>query len=200
VIYPVVALCFLVFACYLGCRVLMPLFAIKLGASPVQIGMLMALYAVFPLLLSVYAGRIADRVGSYRPVLFGLMGYAAGLAIPVFVPTMIGLYLSAMLSGLSLVFFGVATQNLISSIGDAAARSHNVSVYGIGLAASGFVGPMLTGYLIDNHGYTSAFAVLSALVVAMAIVWFAFRRRVPRVSKPATSTTVAGVIELLSFP
>ncbi len=196
-IYPVVGLCFLVFTCYIGCRVLMPLFALKLSASEVQIGALMAMYAVFPLALSIHAGRVADRAGSYRPVLYGLIGYAVGLVLPVFMPTMTGLYLSAALSGLSLVFFGVATQNLISSIGDANARKHNVSVYSIGLALSSFAGPMFTGYLIDHHGHLTTYAVLSGLCAAGALGWFAYRRHVPRVSRPAATATIAGVVELV---
>lgn len=38
-----------------GNKVLMSLFAIDLGASPATIGLLYAMYSVFPIVLSVYA-------------------------------------------------------------------------------------------------------------------------------------------------
>jgi len=39
-----------------------------------MVGVLVALYAVFPLLLAVYAGRISDRIGVRYPILLGSVG------------------------------------------------------------------------------------------------------------------------------
>jgi len=45
-----------------GAKMLMSLDALGLGASPFQVGLLAALFPVFPLLLAVYAGKVSDRI------------------------------------------------------------------------------------------------------------------------------------------
>src|SRR2546425_5460306 len=82
-----------------GSKVLVSLAALQLGANSFMVGVLAALYAVFPLLLAVYAGRISDRIGVRYPILLGSIGITAGLVLPAphegflppfFCPTLIG--------------------------------------------------------------------------------------------------------------
>lgn len=176
---PVVLVCFLAFTSFAGSRVLMTLFAIDLGATPFMIGVLIGLYAVFPLLLSVYVGRVVDQAGSFRPVLLGTLGFGLGLLVPAAFPVLPALYVSAALGGLSLVFFSVATQYLISSFGDRETRNRNVSLYSLGLALTGMSGPMTVGLVIDHLGHVAAFIVLAGIVGAGVVVWACCRARIP---------------------
>ena len=57
---------------HIGSRVVASLLALNLGASAFTIGLLIGVYAVFPLLLGVYSGRMSDRYGARRPMLFGI--------------------------------------------------------------------------------------------------------------------------------
>src|SRR6185295_17335998 len=54
-----------------GSRVVVSLDALSMGASPLTVGVLMALYALLPVLLSVAAGRISDRIGTRWPMRIG---------------------------------------------------------------------------------------------------------------------------------
>jgi MFS family permease len=195
-----VAVCFLSFTSFSGSRVLMSLFALELGASGAAVGVLISLYALFPLLLSIIAGRVVDRVGSFRPVLYGSAGFAGALLIPFFVPTLTALYVAATLMGLSLVFFGVATQHLVSSLGGPEERNRNVSLYSLGLALTGLSGPLLAGYMIDHHGHVPAFLALSLVVVLASVLWVVMRGHVPRVAGPVTAPPARRVAELLRLP
>ncbi len=65
-IYQIMFVVLLWNSAYKGVRVLNTLYALELGATPLHIGLLLATYGVFPLLLAVKAGRIADRYGSGR--------------------------------------------------------------------------------------------------------------------------------------
>lgn len=80
-----------------GSKMLVALYAIELGASPLAIGMLISMYAVFPVVLAVYAGRISDRAGARTPMVLGSLGMAAGLLLPVFLPSMATLFVSSAL-------------------------------------------------------------------------------------------------------
>ena len=52
-----------------GSRVSVSLYALSLQSSPLTVGLLISLYSVLPMLLSVGAGRMIDRVGSVRPII-----------------------------------------------------------------------------------------------------------------------------------
>jgi MFS family permease len=98
-----VYLILLVVLCNITClrasRILVSLFAINLGAEQYVIGLMIALYALFPALLAVYSGRLSDRIGPRIPMIAGSAGLVAGLLIPYAWPTMTAL-------GISAAFFG----------------------------------------------------------------------------------------------
>jgi MFS family permease len=50
-------------------RVVLQLYALDIGANPTQVGILVASYYVCPLLLSLTAGSMGDRLGPQRPLL-----------------------------------------------------------------------------------------------------------------------------------
>src|SRR2546421_6968261 len=54
-----------------GSKVAVSLYALELGGGPFTVGLLAAMFAAFPLLLAVHAGRISDRVGVRYPILLG---------------------------------------------------------------------------------------------------------------------------------
>ena len=57
-----------------GSTVVLSLYALELGAGAATIGILVGLYAVFPALLSVTAGRLVDRRGYRVPLAPGSHG------------------------------------------------------------------------------------------------------------------------------
>ena len=57
-----------------GSRVTVTLYAIHQGASALTVGVLIAMYALFPTLLALYAGRLSDRRGTRLPMLIGSIG------------------------------------------------------------------------------------------------------------------------------
>ena len=199
-IWLVVVLSFLTFGSFVGVRVLTSLYALHLGASQATVGLLIASFAVFPLLLSVYAGRVIDKVGTFRPTLAGMAGFAVGVAVPALFPGMLALFLGALVSGAALVFFGVATQQLISSIGDASLRSRNVSYYSIALAASGLAGPLFVGFIIDHLGHRVAFAAVAVLLVLVSVAWYTWRRYVPPARRHDQAATLSGITQIFRKP
>jgi len=54
-----------------GAKILVSLSALAGGATSFQVGVLAATFAAFPLLLAVYAGKVSDRIGVKRPIVWG---------------------------------------------------------------------------------------------------------------------------------
>src|SRR5215210_8051216 len=161
-IYLIVLMCTLSHAGFGGSRVAISLYALELGASQFTIGVLMALYAICPLLLAVYVGRLADRVGPRLPMLIGVVGVVVGLLLPPLFPGLITLYIAALVLGSTFHFFFITVQGIAGGIGGSEHRARNFALVGMGFSAAGFIGPFLAGLAIDHWGHHAAFLVLAA--------------------------------------
>ena len=185
-IYAVFLIVLLNMTAYRGSKVVVTLFAMELGAPQLYIGVLVAMYAVFPMLLGLYAGKLTDRLGVRLPMIAGSVGVASGLIMPFFFPRIPALYLSAAFIGASWVFYNVCAQNLVGMLSDAESRPRNFSNYGLVMAGGSFFGPLLSGFSIDHLGHAETYLFLAIVPLISAII-VASLRGVPR-TQPKSET------------
>lgn len=152
-----------------GSKMLVALYAIEFHSSPFTIGLLISMYAIFPLLLAVYAGRVSDRFGVRWPLVLGSLGMASSMLIPALFPSMPALFLSAAMVGIANIFFHVASHNLVGSLGEAHVRTSNFGTFSLGAAISGMIGPMLVGFMVDRAGYAMTYYTLAAIAIIPGI-------------------------------
>ena len=159
-----------------GSKVLVSLFAIELGAPQFYIGVLIALYSLFPMMLALYAGKLSDRLGVRSPMMAGSAGLAFGLLLPYLNPGLPALYASAALIGASHVFYNVSVQNLVGALSGTDDRTRNFTNYGLVMAAGGFLGPLIAGFSIDQFGHAASYLVLAVgPLIPVAILVFGRR-------------------------
>jgi MFS family permease len=151
-------------------KMLVSLFAIELQASQFMIGVLIALYSLFPVVLALYAGKLTDRLGVRLPMVIGSAGFAAALLIPFLFPVLASLYASAIFVGVFHMMYNVAVQNLVGSLGGAGARARNFSNYSLAMAIGVFIGPMIAGYAIDQVGHAYGYLCVSFLPLIPALM------------------------------
>lgn len=197
-IYVVTLTTLLVQGCHMGSRVVASLLAINLGANPFEIGTLISVYSVFPLLLGVFSGRIADRFGSRRPMLIGTLVMSVGLILPFLFTTLATLYLSCMLIGTGFVFFNVSNQTLGGALGTPAERTHNFATLGLGYAAGHLVGPVLAGYAIDYLGHRYGYLIFAVMALVPVAIFMLDRRF--DIRAPQTSRERGNTLALLRLP
>ena len=65
-----------------GTRISVSLDALSRGASPAIVGLLMALFALLPMFFGIAVGRLADRIGVRRPMVWGSIGCVVGARCP----------------------------------------------------------------------------------------------------------------------
>ena len=180
-----------------GSRVIVSLDALSMGASPFTVGVLMSLYALLPMLLSVSAGRVSDRIGARWPMRIGSALIAAGAILPIAFPGFPALFASAPLVGVGFMAFQVAAQSATGEVGGAKARARNFSLLSIGFSISGFIGPLVAGFAIDHFGFRAAFAVF-ALVPLIPITVLSGRRfALPAKAAHVGTAHHGGVLALL---
>lgn len=183
-----------------GSRVLMTLFALELGAGPLETGMLFAVYGLFPFLLAVRAGRIADQFGNRALMYIGLSTFAVSLILPLFFPHLATLFVVAGLTGVTSMLFVVATQNLVGLLADAASRTRNYSWYSLGDSGGAVLGPIVVGVCIDQLGHVSAFAVLAAIPVLCLAVLHLKREFIPNTVGAKVTAQISPSRDLLKLP
>jgi len=183
-IYRILALALPNSSGFKGARVLNTLYALELGAGPFDIGLLLATYALFPLLLAVYAGKVSDRYGVRIPMVAGMSGMTLGVFLPFAWPTLPALYIAAAVTGAGFIFVQVSMQSLTGALGTGEARTRNFNLYSLAIATADFVGPVLAGFLIDLSGYVPAYLYLSLLNLLALTGLLCLLRRIPAGSKP----------------
>jgi MFS family permease len=169
-VFVVLSIVLLNMTAFRGSKVVVTLFAIELGAPQVSIGLLIATYSVFPMLLGLYAGKLTDRLGVRMPMVAGTLGVATALLVPFVFPRLPALYLSAVMIGASWVFYNVCAQNVIGLLSDAESRARNFSNYGLVMACGSFCGPMLSGFSIDHVGHARTYLHLAAVTLISALI------------------------------
>jgi predicted MFS family arabinose efflux permease len=184
---------------FVGARMTTVLFALELGASEAAVGVLMSLFALLPMLLSVSAGRLIDRVGPRRPLAVSLAGLAVSAALPFAVPGLATLYVSTTLLGVSFMYVHIAMNSVFGAHGSPEERAVNFSWLALGFAISNSIGPLVAGYAIDGFGHAPAFVILS-LFPAIGLALLSLRKRpLPRPDQgPLARRT--GVLDLLRIP
>ena len=164
-IFRIVLLSVLTHTAYKGSKVLMSLSALELGANEFFVGMIFSTYALFPLLLSVYAGKVSDRIGFRMPMLLGSIGLFAGLVLPFIWQRLEVLYVAAALIGCCYIFYTVSVQHLIGAMAEGMDRTKNYSWFSLGIGITALLGPTSAGFLIDAIGHRATFGVLAAMPV-----------------------------------
>ena len=183
--YVIVALTVLNHTAYKGSKMLISLYAIDLGASPLTIGILYSLYSFFSLFIALYAGRISDRLGPRLPMLIGSLALGCGLLMPFLWRGFGALFVSAMLIGTFYIFYSVSAQHLVGAFGAGHKRTRNYATFSLGIALTGLLGPTVTGFLIDTVGHQAAYLVLALFPVGPIVFLLFFARALPRMAEDA---------------
>ena len=199
-VYAVVLLSMLNSIGQRGSKVAIALFALELGAGAGAVGVLAALFATFPLLLAVPAGRLSDRFGVRVPIVCGSLTMAAGLVIAFFTRSVPLLFLCPALIGLGHIFFHVSIHNLVGSLGASGERTRNFSTFALGSSVAAFIGPSLAGFAIDLAGFATTFTLLACVSAASGLLVLVHRGLIPAHVRHEEEEHAKSAFDLLAIP
>ncbi|MGQ0544027.1 MAG: MFS transporter [Betaproteobacteria bacterium] len=184
---------------FVGARMSTTLFAVELQASAFTAGLLLSLFALLPMLLSVWAGRLIDRVGARRPLTGAFIALTLGNVLPYLFPSLITLYFSSTILGTAFMLIHIGMNSVFGAHGGPEQRAMNFSWLALAFSFSGSAGPLVAGYAIEGLGYGRAFLVLAAFpVLALALLLLRLHP-LPRPERAAIKGR-SGVLELFRVP
>ncbi len=149
---------------------LLPGYAKSFGLGPMGVAVLFGSYAVALLACTFPLGRLADRVGRRKPMLWGLVGLGATTILFAFSTSFPLLVLARVLQGVSAAATWVSGLALLADHFPAGERGRAM---GTAFACSNvgiLLGPPASGWLAEHAGPRSPFvlAALLALLDALA--------------------------------
>ncbi len=161
-----------------GLRIMFSLFALSLGASAFQVGLLAATYQFFSLVVAIPAGMLGDRYGARWPLVGSAVLGVLGLLVPYFLPSVPMLFLGMALCGIWAVVNLILTQSLIGAFSTKETLAQAFSNFSLVSSCSFLVGGPLAGFAIDAVGHELGFLVLVPLA-SFSLMLALFGRGLP---------------------
>jgi len=181
---------------FVGARMTATLFALDMGASPVAVGTVVALFAFLPMLLSVKAGRLIDRVGPRPPLAVALVVLAGATVLPFALPSLATLFVSSTLLGVAFMMVHIGMNTVIGAHGKPEERPFNFAWLALSFSISGSTGPLIAGYAIEGFGHAAAFLTLAAFPAAAFALLMMRLHPLPRPAQRAAPDEAHHVLDL----
>lgn len=168
---------------------LLPLYAARFSATPFVIGVLQATYPLMQFLGAPVLGRLSDRFGRKPVLVVSQIGTLSGFILLGFANTLLLLFLSRLIDGLSGANIATA-QAAISDSTNAKTRTQGLGLIGAAFGMGFILGPVIafivlaaTGQNYQAVAFTAAF--FSLVSILLTVVWF-------RETKTAGSPSASG--------
>ena len=179
--------------------------AIELDASIVQIGVIAALYALFPVLLALQFGTWVGKIGEGKFIIAGTLSLAAtGLAL-VFANSVITLAIATALAGVSHLACMVGGQSMVALRAPRENYDKYFGYYTFSASLGHLVGPLIAALVAGSDGTlpkstSSAFLlgfVLCVIAIFPVIKWWSEK---PSIAGKTDEGTYAAAFTLMKKP
>jgi DHA1 family multidrug resistance protein-like MFS transporter len=165
----------------------LPLYAKDLGASYTEVGLLGVTYVVFNVLLSVPAGRMADRYGRKLPLSIGLFSIACIFLLYAWQASVLWLLSVRLLQGVGEAPIWVNAQTAVADVSPRAKRGRAMGTYGTSWAAGFALGPLIGGSLYVAAGAREVFLLSGIVAFAATAIMLATSLPKPKITFKRTS-------------
>lgn len=167
----------------------LPLMVRQVGASPVQLGMMLAVYSAVAFITAPLWGHLSDHVGRKPVLITGLFGFAAGFLLFGLAQHILWLMYAARVVGGG--FSGAVTATAMAYIADVTTveeRTRGMAFAGAAIGLGFIIGPGVGG-LLSRYGLSVPFFVASLLAVGNAIWGAAVLQESRRVDEGASTSS-----------
>ncbi len=186
----------------LGLFLLLPvlaLYARKLpDYSPEMLGLAMGAYGLTQALLQIQFGRWSDRYGRKRVITAGLLLFAAGSLIGVFVHSVAGLIVARCVQGAGAV--SAAVTALLADLTRAEVRTRAMAFVGISIGMSFVLALVLAPVLDAAIGVPGIFLVMMVLALSGLVLLHVAVPVEPATTGGAESRELSALAEMLVRP
>jgi DHA1 family multidrug resistance protein-like MFS transporter len=176
---------------------IMPFYMDRLGAGGLELGLLVASYAVMRLIFGPIWGSLSDRIGRKPVMLIGIFGYGItmvgfGLATQLWM-----MFVARILSGVLSSATSPTTMAYISDSTSEEERGGGMGLLGAAAGVGTIFGPALGGLLAEHSLATPFFVAAGLSLAAMLLIVVFLPESLP---KEAPSTNAGASTENIDRP
>ena len=177
---------------------LVPVYAVKLGAGGLQVGIIIASFNLARTVSNPLAGRLSDRWGRKPFIAAGLLLYALVSVFYVMVSRAETLILVRFLHGFTSVLVGPVAMALAADIAPQHRLGRYMGTLNMAVMLGLGVGPVLGGIIRDLFGLPAAFYTMGGLALVTFFGVTAFLPGSSRVQATAGAKSISSFKKLLS--
>lgn len=150
----------------------LPFYAEDLGASPTQLGLLMAVYSVMQLIFSPIWGRVSDRIGRKPVMVIGITGLALSFFLMAYASKLWMLFAARILGGLLSSANMPTVMAYVADITTEEDRGKGMGLIGASVGLGFILGPAIGGIFSKNNLSTPfLIAGVSSLITIFLILF-----------------------------
>ena len=142
-----------------------PLFIVNVGATTLELGLIMAMYSLVSVVTRIPASALADRLGRWRLMVFSLLISVASSALFAFIYDPILFYPLMSASALSWSIFSPISVVVASDRSTASTRGAVMGVYFSSIGAALLAGPLLCSVLTFFLDFRQVFLLSTAFPI-----------------------------------
>ena len=179
--------------------------AIELDASTYEIGVVAALYALFPVLLALQFGRLVGKIGEGKFIIFGTLSMALTAVALVFANSVFTLAIATAFAGISHLACMVGGQSMVALRAPRENYDKYFGYYTFSASLGHLVGPLVAALVAGSDGTlpkstSNAFLLGFVLCVVALMPVINWRKEKPSVEAKSDEGTYAAAIALLRKP
>jgi MFS family permease len=148
---------------------LFPLYLEGLGASEMEIGLVLSLASILATAMMIPSGLMMNRIGKKRTLLVSVMLAALPPLLISFLDDWRWVTPLYMIFSASFSFFIVSRMAMISESATPGNRATLFGVMNLAWPIGGLVAPTLSGFLVENFGWAPIFQVTTLIMAASLI-------------------------------
>ncbi|MDQ2679534.1 MAG: MFS transporter [Candidatus Eremiobacteraeota bacterium] len=148
---------------------MLPYFVTHFGASSFTVGILFSTFSFCQLIAGPLWGNASDRIGRKSVLIISQVGATIGWAMLAFSPTILWVFISRIVEGISGGNIGV-TQAYVADLVEPKDRSRAFGYIGATFGAAMIFGPLAGGVLYAHFGFKVPFLAAAALQLITLIV------------------------------
>lgn len=151
---PIFMLCTTLFIVMAGFGIILPIlpfFSLNLGATPLQIGFLMASYSLMQFIFAPFWGGLSDKYGRKPIILIGLVGFAVSFILFGFANSIWMLFVSRILGGILSSACLPTAMAYIADVTNEEDRGSGMGYLGAAMGLGIIVGPAIGGFFSILH-------------------------------------------------
>ena len=146
---------------------ILPLYAERFGASPLVVGLLLAVYSLMQSVCAPLLGKLSDRVGRRPVLLVSLIGTSLGFFVMAFAGSLWLLFVARIIDGATGGNISTAMA-YIADVTPAERRSRGMGLIGAAFGLGLILGPAIGG-LLGHVSLAAPFLFAGALAAANAV-------------------------------